>query len=130
VQEKENFIQERLGTLAFHLKDLKSVIDHTTDGLWIDEPADNQGKRILDSMATKHIALSQRFDFNSRQTADLVNEIFATSPDVQAQAKLNLSARLEKAVFDEVIQYPDRTLDLVATEVQLTQEEILYIVFP
>jgi hypothetical protein len=72
-------------------------------------------------MATKRIALSQRYKFDARQTADLVNVIFATSPDVQAQAKLNLSARLE---------YPGRTLDLATTEAQLTQEEILYIVSP
>lgn len=56
--------------------------------------------------------------------------MFSDLPDTRAAFKQNLSPKLSQDIFGEVVQYPGRTLNIVAAEARLTRDEILYLVFP
>lgn len=81
-------------------------------------------------MGTSRMVLTRRFKFNARQTENLVSLLFSFELDKRARAKLDLNASVEQDIFQELVQYPGRTLEIVCAEVILTKQEILYLVFP
>lgn len=126
----ERIAFEAIGNIAFNLKDIECMIDSTTNGVWINSPEKQEAKSFIADMGTNRMVLTRRFQFNSRQTDNLVLLMFSTEPDKGAHAKLDLNASLAQDVFKEVVQYPGRTLEIVCVEAMLTRKEVLYLVFP
>jgi hypothetical protein len=126
----EEVIKEKLTQIADSLKSANFSLDNVTDGVWVDPDEEEGDAKILSQLSTHRVVLQNRFKFDYRQTADLVNIMFSESPDVRAASKLNLSSKLSQTIYAEVIQYPGRTLDIVTAEARLTRDEILYLVFP
>lgn len=126
----EDLIVSELGSLAFHLGDVRATIDDATQGIWINNIDDGEGRRILQHLGSSRIVISKRYKFDAHQTNSLINMMFSSRMDVRAQAKLNLNAKLEPGVYHEIIANPGQVLELVCSEAVLTQMEILYLVFP
>lgn len=126
----EDKIVKRLGEVAFTLKDLECTIDSATSGIWIQPPSDSEAEALINHLGTSRVILASRYRFDANTTENLIRVMFSSKPDVRAQAKLNLNAKLENSIFQEVILKPEKVLELVCAEAQLTQEEILFTVFP
>lgn len=126
----EKIAFDAIGIIAFNLKDLECMIDKVTNGVWITSPKDEHVKTFISSMGTSRMVLTRRFNFNARQTENLVSLLFSFEPDVRAHAKLDLNASVNQEIFRELVQYPGRTLEIACAEAMLTKSEILYLVFP
>jgi hypothetical protein len=126
----EDVIVQKLGSLAYDLKDMACIIDDTTQGLWVEDNSNMDGHKILEQMSTDRVVLMRRYKFDGHQTSNLINLLFSRKPDVRAQAKLNLSAKLDQSIYHEVVQNPAKTQELVCSEAYLSQMEVLYLVFP
>jgi hypothetical protein len=99
----------------------------------IPDQGDTYGKgqiEFINKLANKRPTLNRRFKFDDNQAQYLIRMIFSSHPDIRASAKLNLTARLENGIYAEVMNDPETVLEIVCAEAQLTQREVLSILFP
>lgn len=130
IYDLEQAVFQKLGYLAFQLRDLSCVVDNATNGVWVQEPDDPVTKSIVSELGTNRIVLTKRFHFDAKMTEDLITILLSQNPDQRAIAKLNLSSKLPQDIFREVVAFTARTLEIVCSEALLTKQEILYLVFP
>jgi hypothetical protein len=65
------------------------------------------------------------------QASNLVKMVFSSGPDIRANAKLDLMPKLEEnSIIKDLIHNAGKVLEIVCAEAHLTQQEILYLVFP
>ncbi|KAF5292114.1 hypothetical protein FQA39_LY14069 [Lamprigera yunnana] len=84
--EMEEIVHKRVGSVAFHLKDLSCLIDNATQGVWANKPKDIRVCKILEDLETNPMIIARRFTFNSRQIEDLVQILFSKGRDRRAAA--------------------------------------------
>lgn len=130
IYDLEQAVFQKLGYLAFQLKDLSCIIDNATNGIWVNEPEDPVTRSIVSELGTNRIVLTKRFHFDAKMTEDLITVLLSQSPDQRAIAKLNVSSKLPQDILREVVAFTARTLEIVCSEALLTRQEILYLVFP
>lgn len=100
------------------------VKDSLTPGGWITSPRKDD---ILP--ASKERVLVTVFGFDARQTQNLVTIAFSSKPKLTAEAKMNLFSRLDEARKEQVKQHPKASLMRTVAEADLTQDELLALIF-
>jgi hypothetical protein len=126
----ERWIYDKIGSVAYHFRTLRGIIDEVTDGLWVNKLSDKRGQHLLNRLGVRRVAIRRRYKFDANQTGHLIKKIFSCQPDVRANAQLNIGAKLDQKLFDEVQNNCAKVLEHIVSEAQLSQEEILFLVFP
>lgn len=127
----ENEIISKIGSIGLKFQNISCKTDGATDGLWAQsQPHNSATDKMLQNIGTKRIVLTRRFKFNSRQTDWLIKILFSSRHDVIAKAKLDLLSQIDDSMVQDVIDKPSKVLEIVCAEARLTQNEILYLVFP
>jgi hypothetical protein len=91
---------------------------------------EEHSRRFLERIGTCVILVKKKYKFDSFITEQIAQSIFSTDAEIRAKAKLTISAKLETSIHREVIQDPERVLEVVMAEACLTPEEILCLLMP
>lgn len=112
-------------------KDISCVTDNATEGLWASSRPENRTTdEMLKEIGTQRIVLTRRYRFNSKQTDWLIKLLFSSKHEVKAKAKLDLFSQLDDGMINDIMTRSSKVLEIVCAEARLTQNEILYLVFP
>lgn len=105
-------------------QNVKVVKDMLTPGGWITSPRKDD---VLP--AARRRMLVPLYKFDARQTQNLITIAFSNTPGQSAEAKLNLYSKLELTICEKVKESPKNVLTRVIAEADLTQQELMYLIF-
>lgn len=127
VMLKEVYLKRALSEYSERCKQLKTQPDPADDGIWI--TGGNADRRVLSTPAMVQ-PLQRKMKFDSRTTLLLIQMQFSQAPDVRAQAKLDLNAKLDAERVKDVLRQPEVVLAIAIAEAKLTALEVLATLFP
>lgn len=101
-------------------------VDPETDGMWlIGDTLSLEGN----VSAARKRPITAKYRLDDHQVQLLVNLCFSTQPRTKAAAKLNLLSKVKDEISSDIKRNPAEVLARALAESELTQEEVLSVVF-
>nr|QHA33905.1 putative capsid protein [Atrato Partiti-like virus 1] len=124
---KEVYLKRALHEYSQRCSQIKTQPDPADDGLWITR--EKPDRKVL-SKPVMVQPLQRKMKFDSKTTLLLIQMQFSQAPDVRAQAKLDLNAKLDAERIRDVLKQPEVVLAIALAEARLTALEVLATIFP
>uniref|UniRef100_A0A1B6E752 Uncharacterized protein n=1 Tax=Clastoptera arizonana TaxID=38151 RepID=A0A1B6E752_9HEMI len=120
-------MERRYKHIASECKNLKCEEDVISKGLFVQN--EGQLPKFVEELGTRFVVTTSTHKLSATQTIKLIDAIFNNTPEIRAQAKIDLTSTLAQKTLKLYHHDPKRLLAEAFAEARLTTEEILALIF-